>query len=261
MTYAEVNGVSLWYEEHGAGEPLVLLHGGFWTVEMFGELLAALAERRRVIGVELQGHGHTPNAERPLRYETCADDVAALIRHLGLGRVDVMGYSLGAGTAVRIAIQHPDVVRRLVVVSTPVRRTGWFPEVLAGMAQLGPEAAEGMKGSPLYAAYAKVAPRVEDWPVLGAKLGELLRRDYDWSPEAARIRARTMLVYADADSIPPAHIAEFYALLGGGLRDADWDASKRVASRLAIIPGRTHYDITGAPSLPGLVEDFLTVPD
>jgi pimeloyl-ACP methyl ester carboxylesterase len=261
MTYAEVNGVSLWYEEHGAGEPLVLLHGGFWTIEMFGELLPTLAGRWRVIAVELQGHGHTPDVERPLRYETCADDVAALIRHLGLGPVDVIGYSLGAGTAIRMAIQHPDVVRRLVAVSTPVRRTGWFPEVLAGMAQLGPEAAEGMKGSPLYAAYAKAAPRVEDWPVLATKLGDLLRRDYDWSPEAARIQARTMLVFADADSIPPAHIAEFYALLGGGLRDADWDASKRVASRLAIIPGRTHYDITEAASLPGLLEEFLTAPD
>src|SRR4051794_5367792 len=176
MTYAEVNGVSLWYDEHGAGEPLVLLHGGFWTVEMFGAFLPALAARRRVVAVELQGHGHTPDAGRPLRYETCADDVAALVGVLGLGRVDVVGYSLGAGTAVRTAIQHPDVVRRLVAISTPVRRTGWFPEVLAGMAQLGPEAAEGMQASPLYAAYAKVAPRVEDWPVLVTKLGELLRR-------------------------------------------------------------------------------------
>jgi len=213
--------------------------------------------RRRVVAVELQGHGHTADVERPLRYETCADDVAALVRELGLGAVDVVGYSLGAGTAVRVAVQHPDVVRRLVAISTPVRRAGWFPEVLAGMAQLGPEAAEGMRASPLYAAYARVAPRVQDWPVLAAKMGELLRRDYDWSPEAARIRAPTMLVYADADSIPPAHIAEFYALLGGGLRDADWDGSKRGAARLAIVPGRTHYDITQAPALPGLVEEFL----
>src|SRR4051794_10017085 len=132
MTYAEVNGVRLWHEEHGGGEPLVLLHGGFWSIELFGPLLDALAKQRRGVAVELQGHGHTPDADRPLRYETCADDVAALIRHLGLGPVDVLGYSLGAGTAVRIAVQHPDVVRRLIVVSTPARRTGWFPEVLAG---------------------------------------------------------------------------------------------------------------------------------
>ncbi|MGI5239225.1 alpha/beta fold hydrolase [Dactylosporangium sp. CA-139066] len=261
MTYAEVNGVSLWYEEHGGGEPLVLLHGGFWTVELFGPLLETLARRRRVIAVELQGHGHTPDADRPLRYETLGDDVAALIRHLGLERADVFGYSLGAGTALRVAIQHPDVVRRLIVMSTPVRRTGWFPEVRAGMAQIGPEMAEGMKASPLYAAYERVAPRVEDWPVLATKLGEMLRRDYDWSAEAARITAPTMLVYADADSVPPSHIAEFYALLGGGLRDAEWDGSKRGPNRLAILPGRTHYDATAAPTLPSLVEEFLSLPD
>ncbi|MER7009560.1 alpha/beta hydrolase [Dactylosporangium sp. NPDC000555] len=261
MTYAEVNGVPLWYEEHGEGEPLVLLHGGFWTIEMFGALLPALAARRRVIAVELQGHGHTPDVDRPLRYETFGDDVAALIRHLGLARADVMGYSLGGGAALRTAMQHPDQVRRLIVVSVPVRRSGWFPEVIAGMAQIGPQAAEGMKGSPLYAAYEKVAPRVEDWPVLGAKMGDLLRGDYDWSAEAARITARTMLVYADADSVPTTHAAEFYALLGGGLRDAEWDASKRGPNLLAILPGRTHYDVTAAPSLPSLVEEFLSAPE
>ncbi|HTJ33555.1 MAG TPA: alpha/beta hydrolase [Dactylosporangium sp.] len=258
MTYAEVNGVSLWYEEHGAGEPLVLLHGGFWTIELFGGFLTALAERRRVIAVELQGHGHTADVDRPLRYETMGDDIAALIRHLGLGRTDVLGYSLGAGTALRTTIQHPDAVRRLIVMSTPVRRTGWFPEVLAGMAQIGPESAEGMRASPLYAAYERVAPRVEDWPLLATKMGELLCRDYDWSTEAASITAPTMLVYADADSIPPSHMAEFYALLGGGLRDADWDGSKRGPNRLAILPGHTHYDITTAPTLPDLIEEFLS---
>jgi pimeloyl-ACP methyl ester carboxylesterase len=257
MTYADVNGVSLWFEEHGSGEPLVLLHGGFWTVELFGGFLDALARRRRVIAVELQGHGHTADVDRPLRYDTMGDDIGALIGHLGLGRADVVGYSLGAGTALRTAIQHPDAVRRLVVVSTPVRRTGWFPEVLAGMAQIGPQAAEGMRASPLYAAYERVAPRVQDWPVLATKLGELLRRDYDWSAEAAGIKSRTMLVYADADSIPPAHIAEFYALLGGGLRDANWDGSQRGPNRLAILPGRTHYDVIESPSLPELIEDFL----
>jgi pimeloyl-ACP methyl ester carboxylesterase len=256
--YAPVNGVQMYWRSVGeGGTPLVVVHGGFGLVDTWGGLLEELAQRRRVIAVELQGHGHTPDADRPLRYETCADDVAALVRHLGIAGAAVVGYSLGAGTAIRVAIQHPDVVRRLVAISAPVRRSGWFPEVLAGMAQLGPEAAEGMKASPLYAAYERVAPKVEDWTVLGTKMGELLRRDYDWSAEAARIRAETMLVYADADSIPPSHMAEFYALLGGGLRDADWDASKRVASRLAVIPGRTHYDIAEAPSLPGLVEEFL----
>jgi pimeloyl-ACP methyl ester carboxylesterase len=268
MTYAEVNGVSLWHETHGssdgadegagAGEPLILLHGGFWTIPMFGALLPALAARRRVIAVELQGHGHTADVDRPLRYETLGDDIAALIHHLGLPRADIMGYSLGAGTAIRAAVQHPDLFRRLIVVSTAIKRTGWFPEVLAGMAQLGPQAAEGMKQSPLYAHYAEAAPRVQDWPVLATKLGELLRRDYDWSAEIPAITARTMLIYADADSMPVTHVAEFFALLDGGLRDADWDGSLRPPARLAVLPGRTHYDITAAPELPGLVHDFLS---
>ncbi|GAA2631066.1 alpha/beta hydrolase [Dactylosporangium fulvum] len=258
MTYAQVNGVSLWYEEHGQGEPLVLMGGGFWSIGAFGPLLPALAARRRVIAVELQGHGHTADVDRPIRYETMGDDVAALVRHLGLGPVDVMGYSLGAGTALRAAIQHPGLFRHLVSVSMPLRRSAWFPEVLEGMAQLGPEAAEGMRQSPLYAMYAEVAPRVEDWPVLATKIGELARRDYDWSAEIPTITARTMLVYADADSMPVTQAAEFFALLGGGLRDALWDGSRRPAARLAILPGRTHYDVTAAPELPALVDDFLS---
>lgn len=263
MAYAEVNGVPLWYEEHGAGggAPLVVLHGGFWTIEAFGPLLAALGQRRRVIAVELQGHGHTPDVDRPLRYETLGDDVAELVRHLGLARVDVLGYSLGAGTALRAAIQHPALVRRLVAISAALRRSAWYPEVLDGMAQLGPEAAEGMKASPLYAAYERVAPRPGDWPNLAAKMGELLRRDYDWSADVARITARTMLVYADADSIPPTGVAEAYGLFGGGRCDAGWDGSLRPQARLAILPGRTHYDVTAAPALPALVDEFLSTAD
>ena len=161
-----------------------------------------------------------------------------------------MGYSFGAGTALRTAIQHPDLVRRLVIVSHPVRHDGWFPESLAGFDQMGPAFAEAMKQSPIYEVYARVAPRVEDWPVLVDKMGTMLRQDYDWSAEVAKITAPVMLVYGDADSVRPAHIAEFYALLGGGLRDANWDGSARPVARLAILPGHTHYDIFFSPDLP-----------
>jgi Predicted hydrolases or acyltransferases (alpha/beta hydrolase superfamily) len=174
-----------------------------------------------VITVDLQGHGRTADVDRPLSFQTMGDDIAALIRHLGLPsrvQADVMGYSFGAGTALRTAIQHPDLVRRLVIVSHPVRHDGWFPQSLAGFDQMGPAFAEAMKQSPIYEAYARVAPRVEDWPVLVDKMGTLLRQDYDWSAEVAKITAPVMLVYGDADSVWPAHIAEFYALLGGGLR-------------------------------------------
>jgi pimeloyl-ACP methyl ester carboxylesterase len=257
MGYADVNGISLYYEEHGSGQPLVLLHGGYGTGEMFGAILEALASGRRVITVDLQGHGRTADVDRPLRFQTMGDDIAALIGHLGLAPADVMGYSLGAATALRIVIQHPDLVRRLVIVSHPVRRDGWFPQSLAGFDQMGPAFAEAMKQSPIYEVYARVAPRAEDWAGLVDKMGTMLREDYDWSAEVAKITAPVMLVYGDADSVRPAHIAEFYALLGGGLRDANWDGSARSVARLAILPSHTHYDIFASPDLTRAVIPFL----
>jgi len=257
MSYADVNGVSLYYEEHGAGQPLILLHGGLGSGDMYAPIRPALAAGRRVITVDLQAHGRTADVDRPLRHETLADDVAGLIRHLGLAQADVMGCSFGAGTALRTAIQHPDLVRRLVITSFPCRRDGWYEESRAGMDQMGSQLAGMLMQSPVYETYSRVAPRVEDFPVLLDKTGELLRLDYDWSAEVAKITAPVMLVYADADAVRPAHIVEFYALLGGGLRDANWDGSLRPVARLAVLPGHTHYDIFAAPELPAAVIPFL----
>jgi pimeloyl-ACP methyl ester carboxylesterase len=257
MSYAKVNGLSLYYEEHGSGEPLVLLHGGISAGEMFGAILPALAAERRVITVDLQGHGGTADVDRPLLPETMADDIAALIRHLGVERADVMGYSLGGTVALRTAIQHPQVVRRLVLVSVGFRRDGSHPEVVQNMDQFSPELAPVLQQSPLYERYARLAPRVEDWPVLIAKTSELLHADYDWTAEVERLEPPTMLVFADADSVRPAHIVEFYALLGGGLRDANWDGSLRPTARLAILPGTTHYDVYASPALAPAVGPFL----
>ncbi|MBX7265886.1 alpha/beta hydrolase [Micromonospora sp. Llam7] len=260
MTYAQVNGVRLWYETAGSGRPLVLLHGGFGAVETFAPIRPALARRRQVISVDLQGHGRTAGVDRPLRYESMADDVAALIVHLGLAEADVLGFSLGGGVALRMAVQHRQLLRRLVVVSAPCRRQGWFSEVLAGMPEPDEAAGERMRGTPSEQLYQRVAPRPQDWPRLWAKTGELLRRDYDWSPEVAAITTPTMLVFADADSVRPAHMVEFFGLLGGGHRDAGWDGTDRPAARLAVLPGLTHYDIVDSPALPAAVLPFLTHP-
>jgi pimeloyl-ACP methyl ester carboxylesterase len=260
LSYADVGGLSLYYEVHGSGEPLVLLHGGLGSIEMFGPVLPALAEHRQVLAVDLQAHGRTADVDRPIRFELLADDVAALLGHLGLAGADVMGDSLGGGAALRTAIQHPQVVRRLVLVSTPFKRDGWYPEILGGQAQMTAEAAEPMKQMPMYEAYARLAPRVEDWPVLIAKVGELLALDYDWSAEVAKVEAPTMLVYGDADAIPPAHAVEFFGLLGGGQRDPGWDGSGRPNARLAILPGATHYDIFASPALAAAVIPFLEAP-
>jgi pimeloyl-ACP methyl ester carboxylesterase len=258
MSYADVNGLHLYYEEHGSGgEPLVLLHGGIHAGEMFGAILPQLAAGRRVITVDLQGHGHTPDIDRPLRPELMAGDIAALIEHLGLERADVMGYSLGGKVALRTAIQHPERVRRLVVVSVPCTRDGNFPEVLGAMDAMGADAAEMIKQSPLYALYERVAPRPEDWTTLIAKIAESIKADYDWSAEVEALEMPVMLVFADADSVRPDHVAEFYRLLGGGLRDAGWDGSARPVARLAVLPGLTHYDIFASPALPAAVIPFL----
>ncbi|SCL17546.1 alpha/beta hydrolase fold [Micromonospora pallida] len=260
MSYADVNGVHLYHESHGAGAPLVLLHGGVGSGEMFAPILPALTAHRRVITVDLQAHGRTPDVDRPLRHETLADDVAALVRHLGLTGVEVLGYSLGGAVALRTAIQYPGLVRRLVCVSTPCRRDGWYPEVLAGMATMGEETAAGAHSAPAYAHYARVAPEPRDWPVLWTKLGDLLRRDYDWSAEVAALTVPTLLVFADADSVRATHMVEFFGLLGGGHRDAGWDGTDRPAARLAVLPGLTHYDIVDSPALAAAVVPFLTHP-
>ncbi|MGW4161466.1 alpha/beta fold hydrolase [Streptomyces sp. NPDC004788] len=262
MPYADVNGVSLYFEEHGpvsTEPPLVLLHGGFGAGEMFQPLLAAgLGEGRRVITVDLQGHGRTPvAAEREMTAEAMGDDVAALVKHLGLEQVDLLGYSLGAATAARVAIQHEELVRRLVLISVPARRDGWFPEVTAQMDQMSEAAAEFLKQSPMYELYARIAPRAEDWPVLVGKVAALNQRHYDWSDELAALTVPVLLVFADADGIRPAHMVEFFGLLGGGRQDPGWEGTGRTASRLSVIPGATHYDLMFSPLLAPTVQTFL----
>jgi pimeloyl-ACP methyl ester carboxylesterase len=251
-SYASVNGLRIYYEIHGAGRPLFLLHGGVGASEMFGPTLPKLAESRQVVAVHLQGHGRTADVDRPLSFQSMADDIAALARHLELDSIDLMGYSLGGGAALQVAIRHPEMIRKLVIVSAPFRRDGFYPEVLAGMAAMGPEVAAGMTQSPLYRLYPDV-----NWATLFTKLATLLGQDYDWSEDVAALKMPVMAVYADADAIRPAHIVELFELLGGGRHDAGLDGSDRPASRLAVLPGASHYDAVLHPALPGLVTAFL----
>ena len=260
--YAPVNGVEIYYEIHGSGAPLVLLHGGFGAIEMFGPVLAALAEKRQVIGVDLQGHGRTlPFDNRPMTFANMATDVAELIKWLGYEKVDVMGYSMGGNTATRIAIDHPEVVNKLVVASAPFALKGMHDYNLQGMAQIGaaPEqAAEGMKQTPMYPMYVQLMPDAEkNWPKTVAQTGALVNTDYDWSAEVKQITAPTMLVFADWDAIRIAHIATFFELLGGGLQDAQWDGSGMNKNRLAILPGATHYSTFMDPRLAPTALGFL----
>jgi pimeloyl-ACP methyl ester carboxylesterase len=252
--FADVNGQHVYYRVHGAGKPLILLHGGI-TPDSFGSNLAELARGRQVIAVHLQAHGRTPDTDRPLRCETLGDDVAALLGHLKLGKADVMGYSLGASVALQTAIRHPDVVDRLVLVSGRMSQDGAYPEVVAAFNQLEANAAmigPGVKASPLGQAYPEV-----DWTNLFSKVGELTKQPFDWSADVARVQARTLLVFADADCTRPEHMVEFWKALGGGQRDAGMDGSLRPANQLAIVPNTTHYTLAVEPMLPELVERFL----
>lgn len=255
--YADVNGINLYYEIHGKGRPLILLHGGLGAIEMFGPNLPALAQNRQVIGVDLQGHGRTADIDRPLSVPFMADDIAALIKHLGLGRVDIMGYSLGGGVALQTAIRHPEVVDRLVIVSTPFRRDGFYRDILVQQGHVTADMAEMMKQTPMYQLYSALAPRVEDWPRLLQKIGEAMQDDFDLSKDIAKIDAKTLIVAGDADIFPPAHAVEMFGLLGGGQRDGGWDGSGRPKSQLAILPGLTHYTIFSAPELAVTALRFL----
>ena len=258
--YAPVNGLRLYYEIHGTGKPLVLLHGGLGATEMFAPVLPVLASARQVIAADLQGHGRTADIDRPLSLETMAGDIAALIQYLKIDKADVMGYSLGGGVALRTAIQYPELVRKPVIVSAAFKRDGWYPEILAGMAQMSAAAADSMKQTPMYQLYSRIAPRPADWPVLLTKMGDLLRRDYDWSKEVAAIRAPTLLAFGDADAVRTAHAVEFFELLGGGKKDAGWDGSGMSSARLAIFPGVTHYNVFASPLLASTVTEFLDAP-
>jgi pimeloyl-ACP methyl ester carboxylesterase len=255
--YTPVNGLNLYYEIHGSGVPLVLIHGGLGSTEMMANVISSLSKTHQVIAVDLQAHGRTADIDRPITCEAMSDDIAGLIKFLQFEQADIMGYSLGAGTALQFTIRHSDLVRKLVVVSTVFRRNGWFPEILAAMDHMGPAMAEMMKPSPIYQTYARVAPKPENWPMLINKVADLLRKDYDWSKEVAAITAPTMLVFGDADAVRPDHIVGFFGLLGGGKKDAGWDGSGMSNARLAILPGVTHYNIAESPALVPTVLSFL----
>jgi pimeloyl-ACP methyl ester carboxylesterase len=256
--YAPVDGVDVYWESYGSGgTPVIVVHGGFGLISMSAGLIDVLSAKRQVVGIELQGHGHTADVDRQFSREGFGDQIAGVIEHLGVSSADVLGYSLGASGSLRAAIQHPQLVRKLVVVSIPVRRDGWYPEVRAQFDVMGRAAFEQLKHSPMYQGYSEVAPDPDAFPTLMDKTGDLQRQPYDWSDEVREMTAQTLLVYADADAIPVSHIAEFYGLLGGGQRDANWDGSQRPAAQLAVLPGLTHYDIFIAPQLASTVDGFL----
>jgi pimeloyl-ACP methyl ester carboxylesterase len=255
--HVPVNGVDYYYEIRGTGEPLLLLHGGLGSIDMFAPILPALAAGREVIAVDLQGHGRSTLGTRPISLIDMGDDLAAILAELGYRQVDVLGYSLGGGVAFRLAAQHPDAVRRLVMVSTPFAQDGFFAEMLPQQAMVSAAMAPMMKDTPMYKSYVAVAPHPEDFPKLLDAMGAYMQQPYDWSSDARSLKTPVMLVYGDSDMIRPEHIVEFYHLLGGGLKDAGWQREHMSANRLAILPDLTHYEMFTTAKLAGTVLPFL----
>jgi pimeloyl-ACP methyl ester carboxylesterase len=255
-SYASVNGLEMYYEIHGTGEPLVLIPGGLMTIEMMGPIVPSLAQSRQVVAIEPQAHGHTPDIGRPLTYEQMADDTAALIARLNLAHADVLGFSVGGGVALQTAIRHPDAVRKLVVVSGTYRGDGEYPEIRAFTRSFSPE-------MPMLSmnreAYIKAAPTPDGWSPLVAKMRQLLTEEYDWSEEVRGIHAPTLIVAGDADTLPPTHAVGLFGLLGGGTAASAMGNLSN--AQLAMLPGTTHFNILHRIDLLlAIVTPFLDAP-
>lgn len=255
--YVKANGIDYYYEIAGSGEPLLLLHGGLGSIDMFRPLLPTLTGHRTVIGVDLQGHGRTQLGTREIDLRALGNDMAVVLEQLGFKQVDVLGYSFGGGVGFLLAAQHPEYVRRLAIVSAGFSDEGFYPGIREQQKQLNASFAEMMKDTPMYKGYAAVAPKPEDFPRLLQAMGDLMRKPYNFSEEAKKLAMPTMLVFGDGDMYRLEHVVEFYKLLGGGLQDAGWQRETMPKNRLAIIPDATHYDIFFSPQLVPTVLPFL----
>ena len=255
--YVKANGLKYYYEITGKGEPLLLLHGGLGSTDMFKPIMPAFTEHRQVIAIDLQGHGRTELGSRKISLPDSGDDVASVLTQLGFKNVDVLGYSFGGGVAFRLAVQHPEMVRRLALVSAGFASEGFYPEMREQQKQVNAGFAEQMKETPMYKSYVAVAPKADDFPRLLQAMGDLMREHYDYSADVKKLTMPTMLIFGDSDMYRPEHIVEFYKLLGGGLRDAGWNRETMSKNRLAIIPDQTHYDIFFSPKLVATALPFL----
>jgi pimeloyl-ACP methyl ester carboxylesterase len=257
--YADVNGIKLYHEIRGEGEPLVLIHGGLTTIGEMQGWVEPLAKTWQVIAVEMQGHGRTADTDRPMSFTTMGDDIAALLDHLKIPKADFVGHSFGGASAIRAAIQHPEKVRRLVVISSPYARSGWYPEAQRGMSQVGAAMAENMMQTPT-GRFSKGWPEPKRFPQFLDKMGKMMSEDYDWSADIAKLPMPALLVFADNDSVSQKHVAEFFALLGGGVKEPGWLNTQLSKSRLAVVPGYSHYNFITSAEVPQLVGKFLADP-
>lgn len=255
--HVAANGVNYYYEIRGEGEPLLMLHGGLGSIEMFGPLMPLFTAKRQVIAVDLHGHGRTQLGERTISLIDQGDDLAIVLDKLGYTQVDALGYSMGGGVAFRLAVQHPEKIRRLALVSTAFSTDGYYKELLAMQHQLTGAMASMMKDTPMYRSYAAIAPNPAEFPTLLDRMGDLMRTPMNWAQDVKKLQMPVMLVWGDGDMFRPEHMIEFYQLLGGGLKDAGWQRENMSKNRLAILPDLTHYDIFMSPAVATTTLPFL----
>ena len=253
--YQEVNGVKYYYEITGKGEPLLLLHGGFGYIDMVSPSRSKLEKNHKVIAIDLHGHGRTALGSRHISLVDQGADMAVLVKKLGFKQVDVVGYSMGGGVGFQFAVQHPEEVHKLVLVSTPIARDDSYPEDLK--IQLDASMLPSFMGSPMYEGYMKIAPHSRDFAKLLDQMGALMKKPYDWYGEVSKLTMPVMLVYGDSDMIRPERMVKFYQRLGGGLKDPGYMRENMSKNRLAILPNVTHYDIPDSPQLIPTVLSFL----
>lgn len=256
--YVPINGLRMYYEIYGSGQPLVLLHGNLSTIETsFGGVLPQLAQTRKLIAIEQQGHGHTADIDRPFSLAQWTEDTLALLHHLGIEQADFLGYSSGGAVALEIALKAPELVRRLVWAGgSSYRRDGLYPELAVGSQNMKPE---DLDGSPFHRAYLKVAPHPEQWHQLVTKVGEFDRTVEDWSrDELTALRTPVFLIIGDSDIVRPEHTIEMFRLFGGGIIG---DLFGLPRSRLAVLPGTTHVSLVNRVEwLTSMISEFLDAP-
>jgi pimeloyl-ACP methyl ester carboxylesterase len=253
--YADINGLHAYYETHGEGEPVLLLHGAYMSADQMKPVTDILAKNRQVIVPEAQGHARTADIDRPITYEAMADDVAALMDSIGVPSADVVGFSMGAGTALQLAIRHPEKVKRMVAASAGYKLSGMYPEVVAMFPTITPEM---FAGSPFEAEYKKLAPAPDKFPQLVEKLKTLDTTPFEWpARDIAGIRAPTLVIVGDQDVVTPEHAIEMFRLLGGG-KPGDM-GSPPPDDQLAILPGTSHIGVftTGAETFGKMAADFI----
>ena len=252
--YAPVNGLKMYYEVHGSGEPVVMLHGAFMGISGDWEgWVRELSKTRKVIAIEMQGHGRTADIKRDISYENLADDVAGLLDYLKIPSTDVIGYSLGGGAAMQCAIRHPERVRKVVIISAPFRRDGWVKEANDFWPTMTWEL---FKGTPMEAEYRRLSPTPDKFPDFVNHIKAMALRPYDFGAEKLKAtKAPMFFIFGDADGVRLEHISEMFRLKGGEIFG---DMHPRSESRLAILPDTTHVTLMARMStIVPMVNDFL----